>query len=132
MYHVVMGVAPDDDQAEAKVEAVTTLPGRESVAVTVVHAVDEERDPDPERVADLPSVRLVRERLAAADVESDLVVRRGNPTETLLAVARERDADLVCVAGRRRSPAGKLQLRPGAKAIVLDADVPVLVAGDVD
>lgn len=129
MYRVVMGIAPADQQAIDKSAAVANLPGKRERHVTLVHVVEEG---DADDAASVPAVEHARDFLADHDIETDLVVDTGNPTDVLLAVAEDRDADLLCVAGRRRSPAGKLQLRSGAQAVILNADVPVLVAGDVD
>lgn len=129
MYRVVMGVAPADEQALDKAAAVADLPGDRERHVTLVHVVEEGADAD---AASVPAVERARDFLADRDIETDLVVATGNPTDVLLDVAEDQAADLLCVAGRRRSPAGKLQLRSGAQAVILNADVPVLVAGDVD
>jgi len=48
-----------------------------------------------------------------------------------LDAATDPDVDAICVGGRRRSPAGKLQLKPGATEVLLRAEVPVVVAGDL-
>lgn len=126
MYQIVMGVGPDDESVPDKVAAVADLPeATESVAVTVVHATDE---PD----ADVTDVDSVAETLAAcrkADIRVEAVGVETDPTEAVLATAERRDADCVCVGGRRRSPAGKLQLKAGAEEVILRADRPVLVAG---
>lgn len=128
MYHVVMGVGPEDEQALQKAEAVADLPGRADVAVTIVHVATDESAAE-----EVPAVRRARESLADTGVEVALEVRDGaNPTEVVLAVAEDLEADCICVGGRRRSPAGKLQLRSGAQAVILNADVPVLVAGDAE
>lgn len=129
MYQVVMGVGPDDASVPDKVAAVADLPeATESVAVIVVHATD---DPD----ADVTDVDSVAETLAAcrkADIRAEAVGVAADPTDAVLSTAEERDADCVCVGGRRRSPAGKLQLKTGAKEVILRADSPVVVAGRTD
>lgn len=132
MYHVVMGVAPDDERATEKAEAVVDLPG--AVRVTLVHVADgDDSDGDPESV---PAVRETVAYLEEHDVgtvtETRLVPESAveRASDALLSVAGEVDADLVVVAGRRRSPAGKLQLSGGSQSVVLNADRPVLVAGD--
>lgn len=128
MYRVVTGVAPDDERALDKAGAVADLPGDpDEVAVTVVHAADEATDPT--------EVAAVAETLSFLDergVECETVTVDRGPTEALLSVAEERDADCVVVGGRRRSPAGKLQLKSGAQQVILRAERPVLVAGEAN
>jgi nucleotide-binding universal stress UspA family protein len=52
---------------------------------------------------------------------------RGNsPAEDLLEIARERDAELIVIGVRRRSPVGKLVLGSNAQDVLLEADCPVL------
>lgn len=129
MYHVVVGVAPEDDQIGDKVSAVAGLPGAtEAVRATVVHFHDGEAP-----VAEVPVVAETLELLGEADVECELYdTDRENAPQGLVEVAEELAADLVCIGGRHRSPAGKLQLKTGAQEVVLRAPVPVLVAGDVE
>lgn len=129
MYHVVMGIGPDDGQAGTKADAVVGLPrATDSVRVTVVHASD---DPelDPHRV---PSIVVALDHLETAGVEAEARVVDGDPTDAVVEAADELDADCVCVAGRRRSPAGKMQLKGGAQQVILGTDLPVLVAGRAD
>jgi nucleotide-binding universal stress UspA family protein len=129
MYHVVMGVGPDDDQAAAKASAVVDLPhAPEAVEVTVVHVSD---DPafDPTTV---PAVTETLDRLQRAGVEATVEVVDAGPTDAVLETADAVDADCLCVGGRRRSPAGKLQLKTGTQQVILGTDLPVLVAGQAD
>lgn len=126
MYHVVMGVAAEDERALDKAGAVTDLPeAPANVSVTVIHAAPERVDPT--------AVDAVAETLAfLADrgIDAEAVTVDDDPTEALLTAAADQVADLVVVGGRRRSPAGKLQLKHGAQQVILRADRPVLVAGE--
>lgn len=125
MYHVVVGVGADDDQAGDKADAVADLPdAAESVRVTVVHAADDDRDPTA-----VPAVASALDRLERVGVDAHAVVVDAGPTAAVLETAADVGADCVCVGGRRRSPAGKTQLKSGAKRVVLGTDLPVLVAG---
>jgi nucleotide-binding universal stress UspA family protein len=52
---------------------------------------------------------------------------RGNaPSEDLLQVAKDEDADLIVLGIRRRSPVGKLVLGSNAQDVLLNADCAVL------
>jgi nucleotide-binding universal stress UspA family protein len=126
MYHVVVAVAPDDGHVAEKVATVAGLPGAaDAIRVTLVHVADTGVD-----VTTVPAVAETMERFAAAKVAVEAIRAEGRPTEAVLRVARQRDADCICVAGRERSPAGKRQLHPGAQQVLLNADCPVLVTGD--
>lgn len=126
MYHAVVGVAPEDDQVGEKVSAIAGLPGK--VRVTVAHFHDGEGP-----VATVPAVAKTLEALEDAGVDAEVYDSdRENASRGLIEAAEELDVDLLCIGGRHRSPAGKLQLKTGAQEVVLRAPVPVLVAGEVD
>lgn len=125
MYHVVTGIAPDDPHVRSKVNAITDLPAAaETVSVTIVHVTDEETD-----LLSIPTVATANERLTDHGIDVSLHAADGTPLNAVLRVADKEDADLVCIGGRRRSPAGKMQLRSGSEAVILNTDRPVLVAG---
>lgn len=125
MYTVVMGAGSDAERALTKARAIVALPGPfEELAVTVVHASD-----DPQG-AKSPVVNSTIEFFEERGVKTTVVTVQADPSTALLDTATEREADLVCVGGRRRSPAGKVQLRRGAQAVILNTDRPVLVAGE--
>lgn len=125
MYHVVTGIAPDDPQVRSKVTAIADLPAAsESVSVTIVHVTDEETD-----LLSIPTVGEAHDRLTDHGIDVSLRAADETPLNAVLSAAEDEDADLICIGGRRRSPAGKMQLRSGSKAVVLNTDRPVLIAG---
>ncbi len=67
--------------------------------------------------------RLTTELLEHKVIE---LVQGHSPTEDLVEVAREYDAEMIVIGIRRRSPVGKLILGSNAQEILLDADCPVL------
>lgn len=132
MYHIVMGIAPDDAQGGAKVEAVTDLPATaESISVTIVHVTDSETETETDLLS-VPAVDDAHEYLVNHGIDVSLLAARGTPLNAILDAAETEDADLICIAGRHRSPAGKMRLRSGSEAIVLNTDRPVLIVGQKD
>lgn len=129
MYHVAMGVAPEDDQLAEKVGTLADLPAAtESVRVTLLHIPEE-----GESVEAVPEVARGLELLEDAGVAAEAMGIDGEtPTEALVDAVEELDPDLVVVGGRRRSPAGKLQLKAGAQQVILRLETPVMVAGTAD
>ncbi len=129
MYHVVMGVSREDDHLVDKVETVTGLPAAsDAIRVTLVH-IQESGD----AIESIPEVAKARELLAEAGVEVAIHdPDDAHPAGSLIDTASALDADLLCIGGRHRSAAGKLQLKQGAQRILLRATCPVVIAGDVD
>lgn len=129
MYHVVLGIAPDDDQIRDKVSAITDIPqAPESVRVTLVHFHEGDSP-----VEEVPTVAEAMDLLEAADIESEVYnSNRDDAASGLIEAAEELQADVLCIGGRHRSPAGKLQMKTGSRKVVLQAECPVLVAGDIE
>lgn len=83
---------------------------------------------DEEFVEARERLEELEERLAGEQVDADVhqLVRDLPPGEDLVDFARERDADLIVIGVRRRSPVGKLVMGSNAQHIVLHAHCPVL------
>jgi len=97
--------------------------------VLVVHSMrGGERDELEQVMNHRTRVEELKAELATSGVDHELIeYARGNsPAEDLLAVARERGADLIVIGVRRRTPVGKLVLGSNAQAVLLGADCPVL------
>lgn len=129
MYHITLAVQPEDEHLGDKVDAVTALPDAAgAVRVTIVHVSDTDRD-----AVAVPAVAEAMDRLEQARVQAAVRNVVGeDPAPGLLDAAAELEPDAICIGGRRRSPAGKLQLKPGAQEVLLRAEVPVVVAGDLE
>ncbi len=70
----------------------------------------------------------VQEQLDGEGIEHEVrsLVRGNEPSEDLIAVAEESEADFIVIGLRRRTPVGKLILGSNAQRILLDAACPVL------
>jgi nucleotide-binding universal stress UspA family protein len=129
MYHVAVGIASEDELIPHKVDAVSELPhSTDSVRVTLIHVHDGEAS-----VESVPPVTEAIEGFTAVGIETEVhsVINEDAP-RGLLEGAAALDADLLCIGGRRRSPAGKFQLKTGAQEVLIHADQPVVVAGKID
>lgn len=123
MYTVVMGAGTDTERALTKARAITALPSpRDALTVVVVHA--------SETATTDPAVEETTAFFAEHDIETTVETMSADPQTALVEVAAEHEADLLCVGGRERSPAGKVQLRGGAQSVILNTDRPVLIAGE--
>lgn len=127
MYHVVIGVDRDEDRARSQARTVADLPDAdEAVHATLVHIFSD--NPEGASVDQLAAVRRARETLREAGVEVELAETSGDPASELLDEAGDRDADAICLAGRKRSPAGKAVFGSVTQTVILEADRPVIVA----
>lgn len=136
MYQVLLAVDTNEDRAKLAAEAVAALPGEFDVVVLNVfekftvsdgdaridsaELYDEDAYPD--------TVTAAVQILESADIDPKIRHDHGEPTETILEVAEEIDADMIAVSGRKRSPAGKAIFGSVTQSLLLSADCPVIVA----
>jgi nucleotide-binding universal stress UspA family protein len=128
MYHVVIGVDDNEERAMACARAAASLPGDASEKrVTVIHSFTD--NPSGASASQLASVRDVTDFLEERGIEVEVTESSGDPADQLLEVAQEADADLIVVAGRKRSPTGKALFGSVTQSVILNAERPVMVAG---
>ncbi len=126
MYEVILGIDDSERRAIAQAETVADLPNAaETVHATLFHDFTE--NPTGASVHQMASVRRAKEHLEEAGVAVSLQESSGDPAQEILALAEERDADLVCLAGRKRTPAGKAVFGSVTQEVILNANRPVLV-----
>ncbi|MDZ7700602.1 MAG: universal stress protein [Halobacteriales archaeon] len=126
MYEIVMAIDTDEDRAIAQAETVADLPGADdAVHATLLH--DFTYNPEGGSVSQVAAVRRAKEVLEAAGIEVTLEESSGDPGHAIVQLADERDADLICVAGRKRSPAGKALFGSVTQDVFLGTDRPVLL-----
>jgi nucleotide-binding universal stress UspA family protein len=128
-YEIIVGVDSDEQRGRALAEEITEMPlDWAEVRVTLLHAFTERPDPDvsAQRVV---SVRRAGQVLENLGIETDYVDTDEEPTKALIGTAEERDADLIVVAGRKRTATGKVLFGSVTQATILETDRPVLVCG---
>lgn len=138
MYHVLIPVDSEEGSGEKSVGALLDMPGVDEVSVTLLHVFEEfkafddaggsissEEFYDPSDVPE--TVSAARERLGAADVETDVRIEHGKPPAVIQEVAADLDVDHIVMAGRKRTPVGKVLFGSATQAVILNAAVPVTV-----
>ena len=131
MYEVVIAIDTDEDRAIAQARTVAGLPGAtESVHATLLH--DFTDNPEGGSVGQVAAVRRAREVLEGAGIQVTLQESSGDPGSAIVDLADEVDADLICVAGRKRSPAGKAVFGSVTQDVFLGTDRPVLLVSAAD
>lgn len=125
MYKVLLAVDENKDRAEAQATSITDLPGTDEIEVVVFH--DFVENPSGASVTQVGSVRRAVDILEEAGISHSLTEASGEPSETILKVAEEEDADLISLAGRDKTPTGKVLFGSVTQAVILNADRPVMV-----
>ncbi|WP_227376068.1 universal stress protein [Haladaptatus halobius] len=129
MYHVLIALDENESRAVAQATAVADLPeSATAVRATLLYSFTD--NPSGASALQVAGVRRAQETLEDAGIDTDLVETSGNPADIILDVAEERDVNCICVGGRRRSPAGKALFGSVAQSVILNAERPVLVAGE--
>lgn len=146
MYRILLAVDEDESQANMVTTSVERLAADlEELEVVVLHVF---RDVDlPSQVVvheplgdfeevhheqrEIPTaVDNVVDHLRGQGIEAEIRIERGeNPAETIVSCARELDVDNIFLGGRKSSPIGKVLFGSTAQAVLLNADIPVTVAG---
>ena len=127
MYTIVAGIDSDKQRASSQAETITGMPMiPEDVRVVLTHSFKENRS--GASIAQVSSVQRAESILEDAGIEV-LLEESGNndAAETVLETASEYDADLIAVAGRKRSPTKKVVFGSVSQEIMLNTDRPVLV-----
>lgn len=127
MYHVLVPVDQNEQRAIAQANAVADLPAADSeVQVTLLHIFQE--NVSGASVNQVGAVRRATERLDAAGVPYELAEESGSPAVEIVEAAEELDVDCICVAGRKRTPTGKVLFGSVSQSVILDTTRAVLFA----
>lgn len=126
MFTFVVGIDTDQSRAQAQAEAITSMPlEADEVQVVLVHSFSE--NPEGGTIEQVKPVRETRELLEEEGIEVIAEGYGGNAAEAIINVADEWDADQIVVAGRKRTPTGKVLFGSVTQSVILDTDRPVLV-----
>jgi nucleotide-binding universal stress UspA family protein len=126
MYDVLLAIDDDTSRAEAEATAVADMPVRtDDTKITIIH--DFEDNPEGASVSQVRSVRRAESILEEAGLEVVLAESSGEPAQRILSTADDIDADLIVLAGRKRTPAGKVLFGSVTQAVILGTDRPVMV-----
>jgi len=128
MKDIIMGVDESEERINAQIRTIKRLPlDKESVNVTVIHILSE--NPEGATASQIWPIRHATEELEDIGFEVEKIATVGSPSAVITTVAEDRDARLISVAGRKRSPSGKVLFGSTSQSILLGTDIPVLVSG---
>lgn len=125
MKEVLIGIDKSEARAEAVAEYVVDLMDTDDIRVHLLH--DFEENPEGASVIQVGSVHRARDVFEEAGVEIQYHEGSSNPAESLTDAAEELDVDVICLAGRKRSPAGKILFGSVTQEVILSTARPVLV-----
>jgi len=124
MTRILLAVDDDESRAKMSAEHVAALDWGDDVAVTILHVFTE--NAEGATVSQMGSARDARDVLEAAGIETVLSETSGSPAEQIVAYAEDEGADVICLAGRSRTPAGKAVFGSVSQSVMLDSEIPVL------
>lgn len=128
MYEILLPVDLNEERALSQAKTISDLPrAADEIRVALFHVFTD--NAEGASVNQLGSVREVQDRLEGAGVEVTLAEQSGDPAAEILNHADETDVDLICLAGRKRTPAGKVLFGSVTQSVILGTEKPVLVSG---
>ena len=130
MKDVLFGIDQDVDRAVAQVNTVLELFDADNIHAYLLH--DFVDNPEGASVVQVDSVKRAEELLEDAGVPVDLREGSGDPAESIIESAEAIDADAICIAGRKRSPAGKMLFGSVSQSVILNTQRPVLLCSPSD
>jgi nucleotide-binding universal stress UspA family protein len=130
MYQVLMPVDDDVDRAVAQAEYVIGLPGNpDDIEVTVVHAFrDDESVTDDSPPEQSRAVTEAMSHLEEAGVTVTFTEIYSPASDGILDTAADIEPAQIVMAGRDRSPTGKVLFGSVTQRVILNASIPVTVA----
>jgi nucleotide-binding universal stress UspA family protein len=130
MKEVLLGI--DDSEARAQVQARTVVDLFETDSLRVHLLHDFVENPEGASVIQVGAVNRANEILEDHAVEVEYHEGSGDPAGSIIDAADDLDVDAIVVAGRKRSPTGKLLFGSVSQEIILSTERPVLVCSGTD
>jgi len=128
MYRILAAIGTDENRALEQASAIADLPRDDEVSVTLFHDFADE-NPEGASVHQVAAVRRAAEYLEDEGIEIGYAESSGDAARTVLETADQMDADLLCLAPRKRTPTGKALFGSVTQQVILEGDRPVLVVG---
>jgi nucleotide-binding universal stress UspA family protein len=125
MKDVLLGIDKSEQRAIELAENVAALFDEETLRAHLLH--DFVDNPEGASVMQVAAIRRAEEILDEHGVEVKLHEGSGHPADSIIDKADELDVDAVCVAGRKRSPTGKLLFGSVSQEVILGTDRPVFI-----
>ena len=131
MYHALLPIDNDEDRVMAQARAAADLSrAGEAVEVTFLHVFDDQKRADDTSATRLSAGNKAADYLRDCGITTHSESRAGDPSEMIVRVADEINADSIILGGRKRSSLGALIFGSVSQTVMLDAEYPVMITGD--
>lgn len=113
------------ERVSKQVASITSLPFEtDDVRIFVYHVF--RADGDDIDASNLKSITYAIEALMEAGFDVEVIQSSGDAVRNILDTATDVDADMISIAGRKRSPTGKALFGSVAQQVTLRSELPVL------
>ena len=130
MSTLLLPVDDSEERARRQARTIESLPfAVDELSVTILHVFSD--NPEGASVGQFAPARTAARILSEAGIETQLEEQSGEPADVIIEYAEAIDAEMICVAGRKRSPAGKLLFGSVSQQVILGTERPVLVGGSI-
>lgn len=131
MLEILAAVDTSEQRAIAQADLIASLPAADSeVRVLLCHVFHD--NPEGASIEQIPAIQEIKHRLDDHGIEYEFRTRSGEPTTEILDTADEEDVDMLCLSGRKRSPAGKVLFGSVTQSVILGAEQPIMMVGEQD
>ncbi len=125
MKDVLLGIDEDEERATVLAKKVVELFDTGDVRVHLLH--DFVDNPEGASVMQVGAIHRAQDILEDAGVDIEFHEESGEPARSIIDLADELDADVIGLAGRKRSATGKLLFGSVTQEVILNTERPVLV-----
>lgn len=130
MKHVLVAIDQSEKRATAQAQTVRDLLDVDETMAHIFH--DFTDNPEGASITQVGAVNHAAEILEEAGIPVEYHESSGDPADTIIETADELDVDAICIAGRKRSPTGKVLFGSVSQDVILGTTRPVLVCNPGD
>lgn len=125
MNHVLIALDRSEERAAVQAETIRDLFDSEETTAHLFH--DFTDNPEGASITQVGAVTHAANILEDDGFEVQYHETSGDPADTIIETADGLEVDVICIAGRRRSPAGKVLFGSVSQEVILGTTRPVLV-----
>lgn len=125
MREILLGIDQSEERAKKQAQTVVDMFDTNDLLAHLLHDFTE--NPEGASVMQVGAVHRAEEVLEDHDVKIEYHEGSGEPAESIIDTAERLDVDAIVVAGRKRSPTGKLLFGSVSQEVILGTERPVLV-----